>query len=101
MSKIGQQLKTVLILKNPRITEKATASAEMKTGPAYIFEVAKESTKPMIAQAFEAKYKVKPQKVNIVNLPAKKTFKRGIRGSKSAVKKAMVYLKAGEKIEIV
>jgi len=101
MSKIGKKMNNLLVLKNPRITEKATASAEMKTGPAYIFEVAKEATKPMILSAFEAKYKVKPQKVNIINLPAKKTFKRGIRGSQSAVKKAMVYLKAGEKVEIV
>jgi len=101
MSIIGKKLKNELVLKSPRITEKATDLASRKTGPAYVFEVAKDSTKPMIVTAFEAKYKVKPQKVNIVNLPAKKTFRRGIRGVKGATKKAIVFLKAGEKIEIV
>ena len=101
MSKIGKQLKTTLILKAPRITEKSTDLANRKTGFVYVFEVAKEATKPMIEDAFEAKYKVKPIKVNIVNLPAKKIFKRGIHGSKSAIKKAMVYLKVGDKVEIV
>jgi len=101
MSKIGKELKTTLILKAPRITEKSTDLANRKTGPAYVFEVAKEATKPMIMSAFEVKYKVKPIRINIVNLPAKKTLRRGTHGSTSAVKKAMVYLKAGEKVEIV
>lgn len=100
MSKIGKNLKTQIILKAPRVTEKSTDLAS-RTIPSYVFEVAKEATKPMIVSAFLAKYKVKPVKVNIVNLPAKKTIVRGIRGSKSAVKKAVVYLKAGEKVEIV
>lgn len=100
MSKIGQELKTQIVLKSPRVTEKSTDLAG-KSSPVYVFEVAQEATKPMIAAAFLAKYKVKPTKVNIVNLPAKKTLVRGKRGTKSAVKKAMVYLKAGEKIEIV
>lgn len=101
MSKIGKEFKTQIVLKSPRVTEKSTDLASRKTGPAYVFEVAKEATKPMIENAFEIKYKVKPQKVNIINLPAKKIFRRGIRGSKSAVKKAIVYLKVGEKVEIV
>jgi large subunit ribosomal protein L23 len=101
MSKIGKDLKTQVILKSPRVTEKSTDLASRSTGPAYVFEVAREATKPMIVSSFETKYKVKPTKVNIVNLPAKKTIVRGVRGSKSAIKKAIVYLKPGEKIEIV
>ena len=100
MSKIGKEFKTQIVLKSPRVTEKSTDLSTRQT-PAYVFEVAKEATKPMIVAAFEAKYKVKPVKVNIVNLPAKKTLVRGKRGHKSAIKKAMVYIKAGEKIEIV
>jgi len=104
MSKIGRQLKTEMTLSAPRITEKATDLASPKqgqSGPAYTFEVARMATKPMIAVVFEAKYKIKPQKVNIVNLPAKTTLRRGVKGSTSSVKKAMVFLKPGEKIEIV
>lgn len=100
MSKIGKENKTQIVLKSPRITEKST-DLSVRTSPAYVFEVAKEATKPMIVAAFVAKYKVKPVKVNIVNLPAKKTLVRGKRGHKSAIKKAMVFIKAGEKIEIV
>jgi large subunit ribosomal protein L23 len=98
MSKIGKQLKNTLILRSPRITEKSTELAE-KGG--YVFVVPPEATKFTVRDSFVAKYKVTPVKINMVNLPAKTTFKRGIRGSKSGVKKAIVYLKAGDKIEIV
>ena len=46
-------------------------------------------------------YKVSPMKVRIVNLPAKKVFVRGKWGEKTSVKKAYVYLKKGDKIEII
>ncbi len=98
MSKIGKQLKNTLILRSPRITEKST---DLAGRGGYVFVVASEATKPSIKEAFVAKYKAIPVKINIVNLPAKTTFKRGIRGSKTGVKKAIVYLKAGDKIEMV
>lgn len=101
MSKLGKQLKSKIILCSPRITEKATLLADNSKAGVYVFEVAKDSTKTEIRQEFEAKYKVKPVKVNIVNLPAKKIVRRGLTGSKSAVKKAMVYLPAGQKVELV
>jgi ribosomal protein L23 len=46
-------------------------------------------------------YKVTPVKVNIINLPAKIVFTRGKSGRKAGVKKAVVYLKKGDKIEFV
>lgn len=98
MSKIGNQLKNKLVLRSPRITEKSTALAERG---GYVFVVDPGATKFSIKEAFISKYKATPVKINIVNLPAKTTFKRGIRGSKTGVKKAIVYLKAGDKIEIV
>lgn len=101
MSKIGKQLKTELVLKSPRVTEKATALTGLKSGGAYTFEIASNVTKPMVEEAFISKYKVQPVKVNIVNLPAKKIFRRGRLSTKSATKKAIVFLKAGDKIEIV
>jgi large subunit ribosomal protein L23 len=84
-------------IKKPRITEKATFSAEKG---AYIFEIAQDATKIMVAKAIEALYKVTPAKVNVVRTPAKKVFVRGKVGKTSAIKKAIVFLKKGDKIDL-
>ena len=86
------------VIIRPRVTEKATMSAE---GGVYVFEVSKDSTKTKIAKAISVAYKVNPIKVRVVNLPAKSVFIRGKWGTKSPVKKAYVYLKKGDKIEII
>lgn len=87
------------VVTRPRVTEKATFLAGAK-GPVYTFEVSKTATKPEIVKAIEVKYKVKAVKVNIVNLPRKNVVVRGKKGTKPAVKKAMIFLKPGDKIEI-
>ena len=87
-----------LILKNPRITEKATMLSENK---AYVFDVIPSATKIDIKKAIEKIYKVKPVKIGIVNYPAKEVFKRGKKGIKGGGKKAIVYLKEEDKIEII
>ncbi len=87
-----------LILR-PRITEKSGMMSESLN--LYTFEVTKDSTKPSIEKAIKSLYKVTPLKVRIVNLPAKKVFVRGKRGVQSSVKKALIYLKKGDKIEFV
>ncbi len=87
------------IILRPRITEKSGIMSE--SSGVYTFEVRENANKPMIAHAIKALYKVTPVKVRIVNLPAKRVFVRGKRGTSNAVKKAMVYLKKGEKIEFV
>ena len=82
----------------PRITEKSGIMHESQN--VYTFEVTKESTKHSIEKEIKALYKVTPTKVRIVNLPAKAVIVRGKKGTQSAVKKAMVYLKKGDKIDI-
>jgi len=100
MSVISKTIKTETItLSRPRITEKATFLASAKN-PVYTFEVTENTTKAEIIKVFKAKYKLDPVKVNIVNLHRKSTFKRGHLGFKNGVKKAMVFLKPGEKIEL-
>jgi large subunit ribosomal protein L23 len=91
------------IILRPRITEKSGIMSEPKDGRAavYTFEVRENANKPMISQAIKALYKVSPVKVRIVNLPAKRVFVRGKRGTSNGVKKAMIYLKKGEKINLV
>ena len=86
------------ILKHPRITEKAAILAEKNV---YTFEVDPHAGKIEIARAVKQIYNVEPVRVNIIKLPAKKVTIRGKRGVKSAVKKALVYLKEGDKIEFV
>lgn len=87
----------IAIIKKPRITEKSAISAEKGV---YVFEVSKTSNKDSISQAIKALYKVRPVKVAIVKLPAKKTMARGKRGTTNEIKKAYVYLKKGDKIEL-
>jgi large subunit ribosomal protein L23 len=87
-----------LILKHPHITEKATMSAESSV---YVFKIDKKANKNLVEKAFKEKYKINPVKVRVVNIPAKNVFVRGKRGIKSGYKKAYVYMKKGEKIEII
>ncbi len=67
----------------------------------YTFEVIKEATKHTIEKEIKALYKVTPVKVRMINLPAKEVVVRGRKGTQSAVKKALVYLKKGDKIELI
>lgn len=87
------------ILRNPRITEKATANALMST---YIFDVAPRATKREIMVAVKEVYKVVPQKVTIAAVPRKsvRNPRTGKVGVKGGGKKAYVYLKKGETITI-
>lgn len=86
------------ILIRPRITEKATEKSEQGV---YTFDVSPRATKSSISFAVEQLYKVKPTKVAIVTIRAKKILARGKRGKTSGGKKAYVYLKKGDKIEFV
>jgi large subunit ribosomal protein L23 len=100
MSKIGNNLSSKIVLTKPRITEKATFLLDAKH-PVYTFVVAPATNKIEIKKAIQTLYKVTPLKINIVNLPAKNLIRRGKKGTKSAMKKALVFLKAGDKIELV
>lgn len=89
-----------VVLLRPRITEKASFAVENR---AYVFEVKVDATKHDIAHAVEHFYKVKPVKVNLVKIPAKKRRNRNRRtfGMSAVGKKAYVYLKEGDSIEFV
>ena len=90
-------MKTSDILIRPRITEKSALKTENSV---YVFEVSKLSNKKEVEKAFIEVYKFKPTRINIVNIPQKNVFIRGKRGVRAGMKKAYVYLKKGEKIEI-
>ncbi len=86
------------VILRPRITEKSGIAHE--SANIYTFEVEKSATKRTIAQSIQSLYKVTPVKVRTVSLPAKNVFVRGKFGTKSAVKKALVYLKKGDTINV-
>lgn len=93
-----QNQKKSLTLLRMRITEKAALAAE-KNG--YTFLVADNATKPEIKAAVKEIYKVTPTRVNIIAGVKKNIIRRGRKGVKSANKKAIVYLKKGDKIEFI
>ena len=86
------------ILRRPRITEKAVNA---QTRGVFVFEVAQRATKRDVAHAVRALYKVTPRKIAIAAIPKKRVFVKGKRGVTGGGKKAFVYLKDGDKIEIV
>jgi len=81
----------------PWITEKAQ---ELMASNKYIFRLRAKTTKREAKVAVERLYNVRVESVNMINIPSKKKrFGRSM-GMKSAVRKAVVTLKKGDKIEI-
>ncbi len=85
------------VIVKPVITEKATLVGDAN---AYVFQVAKESTKPAIKQAVEALFNVKVKAVNTTIIKGKTKRFRGRPGVRSDVKKAYVTLEAGNSIDV-
>lgn len=89
--------KYALLIKNPRITEKTTMVNE---GGVYTFDVSKNATKVEIKKAIKDMFGVAPRKVNVVTILAKKVFVRGKHGKTAGGRKAYVYLKKGDTLEL-
>ncbi|MCL5782113.1 MAG: 50S ribosomal protein L23 [Patescibacteria group bacterium] len=89
---------TASVVIRPHITEK---SGILSQNGSYTFEVARSANKDTIAKAINAIYKVKPMRVSIINVPAKRVFVRGKAGRVSGMRKAVVTLKKGDKIDFV
>lgn len=86
------------IIKNPRITEKGSYAAEKNV---YTFDISASANKTEIKKAIFALYKVHPVKVNVLAVPKKNITYKGRPSTKGGGKKALVYLKKGDKIEFV
>ncbi len=88
------------VILRPRITEKA---AMLSGQNVYVFEVAPGAKKGDVRAAIEAQYKVKPIAVHIVNRRTRHAMSR-MRGrlvTTHGQKKAYVYLKKDDRIELV
>ncbi len=84
-----------LVIK-PIVTEKATFLMEENK---YMFQVAKQATKPEIKAAIESLFDVAVEKVNTINPPRKKRRVGRFIGFKPQYKKAIVTLKEGESLQ--
>ncbi|MGB0925103.1 MAG: 50S ribosomal protein L23 [Minisyncoccia bacterium] len=85
------------VIISPRITEKA---AMISGDNVYTFDVATKANKIQIKKAIKAQYNVSPKKVNVIAHKSRKATKRGRKVHVSGSKKAMVYLKKGDSIEL-
>ncbi len=93
----ASKAKTHPLIKGARITEKAAIGAEKGI---YTFNVATNATKNEIKKAIKLIYGVDPVRVAITQIQEKPVFRRGKIGTKKGGKKAVVYLKKGDKIAI-
>jgi large subunit ribosomal protein L23 len=85
------------IIVSPVITEKATLASEHNQ---VIFRVAPHATKPQIKEAVEKLFDVKVKHVNTLIRKGKVRNFRGRRGMLSDVKKAVVTLEEGHRIDV-
>ena len=93
-----KKVKSHPLLKGPRITEKSAIGAEKGI---YTFNVEKDASKNEIKKAIKIVYGVTPERVAMTKIAKKVVTRRGVVGVKQGGKKAVVYLKKGDKIAFV
>jgi len=81
----------------PVITEKATMASEQNK---VTFKVRKDATKPQIKEAVEKLFDVKVKSVNTLIREGKRRVFRNTRGQQSDVKRAIVTLEEGHRIDV-
>ena len=83
------------LIKGTRITEKSAVNADKNI---YTFNVAREANKNEIKKAIKTIYGVTPARVSVIQIKGKVVTRHGIKGRKQDGKKALVFLKKGDKI---
>ena len=89
------------VLRRPLVTEKSNyQNSDLHQ---YVFEVAKDASKTLIKDAVETLFDVNVLRVNVINVAAKRTRRwksRQVKVRRSAYKKAIVTLAAGNTISV-
>ena len=85
------------ILLLPHVSEKSTLLAD--TNNQHVFRVAADASRTEVKQAVEALFKVKVEKVRILNVKGKTKRFGGRLGKRSDIRKAYVKLHAGNDID--
>jgi large subunit ribosomal protein L23 len=87
------------VLRRPLVTEKSNyQNSELHQ---YVFEVTKDATKGLVKDAIETLFDVDVLRVNMINMPAKRTRRarsRRVAVRRSGYKKAIVTLAPGDTI---
>ena len=87
------------IIISPWVTEKSSILASENK---YVFLVDVSANKPEIEKAIVNLYKVRPVKINIMNVKGKKVSRGGrVTGERKDVRKAIVTLKKGDSIDVL
>jgi large subunit ribosomal protein L23 len=97
---VGAPIDVMGVIIKPRITEKAALLSDKNI---YTFEIRKNATKHEVRDAIKALYNVTPARVRVVKKEARHSMSR-MRGRdvmEHGLKKAYVYLKKGDRIELV
>ena len=88
------------VLRRPLITEKS--NYQVGDLNQYVFEVSAEATKNQIKDAIETLFDVNVVRVNVLNVPAKRSRRwrnRRVMVRRTAYKKAIITLAPGDRIE--
>ena len=85
------------VILSPVITEKSSAASEFNQ---VIFKVRRDATKPEIKAAIEKLFGVTVLSVNTLTRKGKTKHFKGIKGRQQDVKKAIVKLAEGDKIDV-
>ncbi len=94
----GLESNAASVVIRPRVTEK---SGILSQGGVYTFEVMKNANKHTISKAIQTLYKVTPVKIAVINTPMKNVFIKGRKGTVSGMRKAIITVKKGDKIDFV
>jgi large subunit ribosomal protein L23 len=89
------------VLRRPLITEKSNYQSGKLNQ--YVFEVAKDATKELVKEAIETIFDVTVERVNVINVPAKRTRRmrsRRVMVRRSGYKKAVITVAQGQSISI-
>jgi len=95
MSKFSKE-RLMQVLLAPVVSEKSVTAAE--NGNQFVFQVARDATKPEIKAAVELLFEVDVEKVQVLNVKGKRKRFGQRPGKRADWKKAYVRLKAGQDI---
>lgn len=96
--KKGEKVQSHPLIIGARITEKSAIGADKGI---YTFNVIPSANKNEIKKAIKLLYNVTPVSVSVTKITSKVVMRRGVLGEKGGGKKAVVYLKKGDKIAFV
>jgi large subunit ribosomal protein L23 len=91
------QEKMMQVLLRPVVSEKSTALAD--SSRQFVFQVAREASKPEVRQAVEKLFNVQVDEVRLANVKGKAKRFGAVQGRRKDWKKAYVRLKAGFDID--